>query len=111
MKTNSSLLYITHDSIYQLAQCGVSVGQMWMSKSNFACIWLQWSGWLTYDMCLTAAVIVVFDFSNFDSLQKARQWKQDACSNVETENPLVFLVGSKKDLVVCATHLNLCDET
>lgn len=45
------------------------------------------------------AVIVGFDLSSIDSLKKAKQWKEDACANVETENPHIFLVGLKKDLV------------
>lgn len=42
-------------------------------------------------------VIVVFDMSDIGSLSNVIQWKEDACQNAS--EPLVFLVGTKKDLV------------
>ena len=43
-------------------------------------------------------VIVAFDLSDLESLSNSRQWCEDACQHAE--DPLVFLVGTKKDLLV-----------
>ena len=45
-----------------------------------------------------AVVIVVFDLSDVNSLAHTPQWKEDACKCAC--DPHVFLVGTKKDLVV-----------
>ena len=42
--------------------------------------------------------MVVFDLSEIESLANTKTWKIDACKNAT--DPLVFLVGTKKDLVV-----------
>jgi Ras family len=46
--------------------------------------------------------MVVFDMSNIASMKSVKQWKEDACTNAQTDmkDQLIFLVGSKKDLVV-----------
>ena len=43
-------------------------------------------------------MIVSFDLSDISSLRNAQRWKDEACKSAD--NPLVFLVGLKKDLVV-----------
>ena len=42
--------------------------------------------------------MVVFDLSDIESLSHAQKWKEDAC--LAASDPLVFLIGAKKDLVV-----------
>ena len=50
-------------------------------------------------LCIVfTVVIVVFDLNEVESLANARTWAEDACKNAS--DPLVFLVGTKKDLVV-----------
>jgi hypothetical protein len=51
---------------------------------------------------MLAVVIVVFDMSNIASLRGAILWKEEACLKAETDHKeqFVFLVGSKKDLLV-----------
>ena len=50
---------------------------------------------------LFVVVIVAFDLSEIDSLTHVIKWKEDACR--AAANPNVFLVGLKKDLMVCTT--------
>lgn len=52
-------------------------------------------------------VIVVFDMSDIGSLSNVIQWKEDACQNAS--DPLVFLVGTKKDLIV-SNELLVCSQ-
>ena len=40
---------------------------------------------------------------NIDSLSHAFQWQEDACKSAA--DPFVFLVGTKKDLVVSTTSI------
>ena len=47
---------------------------------------------------LFSVVIVVFDLTDIETLEHAIKWKADACENAK--DPLVFLVGTKKDIVV-----------
>ncbi|KAK2153719.1 hypothetical protein LSH36_288g02047 [Paralvinella palmiformis] len=47
-------------------------------------------------------VIVVFDMSDISSLTGVTQWKEDACQNAS--DPLVFLVGTKKDLLTDTSY-------
>uniref|UniRef100_A0A9J7XUN4 RAB34, member RAS oncogene family b n=1 Tax=Cyprinus carpio carpio TaxID=630221 RepID=A0A9J7XUN4_CYPCA len=44
------------------------------------------------------AIIVVFDLSNYDSLDHAREWLEDAMRDNDPSSVLLFLVGTKKDL-------------
>ncbi|TSL04282.1 Ras-related protein Rab-34 [Bagarius yarrelli] len=43
------------------------------------------------------AIIVVFDLSNYNSLDNARQWLEDAMIDNDPSSVLLFLVGTKKD--------------
>ena len=45
--------------------------------------------------------MVVFDFSHMSSFQNAEQWKEDVAKYVK--EPLIFLVGTQKDIVVSNT--------
>uniref|UniRef100_A0A672SSI9 Ras-related protein Rab-34-like n=1 Tax=Sinocyclocheilus grahami TaxID=75366 RepID=A0A672SSI9_SINGR len=44
------------------------------------------------------AIIVVFDLSNYNSLDHAREWLEDAMRDNDPSSVLLFLVGTKKDL-------------
>nr|XP_055036579.1 ras-related protein Rab-34 [Misgurnus anguillicaudatus]XP_055036580.1 ras-related protein Rab-34 [Misgurnus anguillicaudatus]XP_055036581.1 ras-related protein Rab-34 [Misgurnus anguillicaudatus]XP_055036582.1 ras-related protein Rab-34 [Misgurnus anguillicaudatus] len=44
------------------------------------------------------AIIVVFDLSNYNSLENAREWLEDAMKDNDPSSVLLFLVGTKKDL-------------
>ncbi|XP_051532966.1 ras-related protein Rab-34-like [Myxocyprinus asiaticus] len=44
------------------------------------------------------AIIVVFDLSNYNSLDNAREWLEDAMKDNDPSSVLLFLVGTKKDL-------------
>ncbi|XP_056587394.1 ras-related protein Rab-34 [Triplophysa dalaica] len=44
------------------------------------------------------AIIVVFDLSNYGSLDNAREWLEDAMKDNDPSSVLLFLVGTKKDL-------------
>ncbi|CAB3381772.1 Hypothetical predicted protein [Cloeon dipterum] len=47
------------------------------------------------------ALVVVFDMSNLETLSNTRQWMNEAmAANSRGPKPLVFLVGTKKDLMV-----------
>lgn len=50
-------------------------------------------------VCPFLVIIVVFDLSDLGTLSNTRQWLEDALRDRQVE-PLIFLVGSKKDLVV-----------
>ena len=43
-------------------------------------------------------VIVVFDLTDEESLQHTVKWMEDAC--LTADDPVKFLVGTKKDLLV-----------
>lgn len=45
-------------------------------------------------------IIIVFDLTNLYSLSHSKNWLQEALSANDTTTPLLFLVGSKKDLLV-----------
>ena len=47
-------------------------------------------------------MIVAFDLSDVETLRHARKWKEDACESAK--DPFVFLVGTKKDIVVCIIY-------
>jgi hypothetical protein len=48
-----------------------------------------------------AAVVVVFDMTNLLSLAHCHQWLDEAMNaNSRGPKPLIFLVGTKKDLMV-----------
>uniref|UniRef100_A0A8C1IZN6 RAB34, member RAS oncogene family b n=1 Tax=Cyprinus carpio TaxID=7962 RepID=A0A8C1IZN6_CYPCA len=47
--------------------------------------------------CLIA-IIVVFDLSNYNSLDHGREWLEDAMRDNDPSSVLLFLVGTKKDL-------------
>lgn len=49
-------------------------------------------------------VIVVFDMSNIGSLQNTPKWLEETLKN-NIQKPLVFLVGSKKDLISDAAYM------
>ena len=51
-----------------------------------------------YCRLLLSVVIVTFDLSDIETLRHARKWKEDACESAI--DPFVFLVGTKKDIVV-----------
>ena len=61
---------------------------------------------------LVAVVIVTFDLSDVESMNHVHKWKEDACQSAY--DPLVFLVGTKKDLLVkcnlCYNHVILCQK-
>ncbi|KTG06169.1 hypothetical protein cypCar_00018503, partial [Cyprinus carpio] len=44
------------------------------------------------------AIIVVFDLSNYNSLDHGREWLEDAMRDNDPSSVLLFLVGTKKDL-------------
>lgn len=46
------------------------------------------------------AIIVVFDFTNISTLSHCKQWLKEALNASGNEDPFIFLVGTKKDLVV-----------
>ena len=48
-------------------------------------------------------MIVAFDLSDVETLGHARKWKEDACESAI--DPFVFLVGTKKDIVVRMVEL------
>ena len=47
---------------------------------------------------LFSVVVVVFDLSSLDSLASCKQWAEEACSSAN--DPHLFLVGAKRDLLV-----------
>ncbi|XP_013383446.1 ras-related protein Rab-34 [Lingula anatina] len=53
-------------------------------------------------------VIVVFDLGDIQSLENTRKWYDEA--NKSADDPLVFLVGTKKDLVSEATYKDVEDK-
>jgi len=44
----------------------------------------------------------MFDLGSIESLRHARQWMTEACENIQMDDPLRFLIGAKKDLIVCS---------
>lgn len=51
-------------------------------------------------------MLIVFDFTNLFSLSHSKRWLQDALDASGTVTPLIFLVGAKKDLIVCTYKHN-----
>ena len=45
-------------------------------------------------------IIGVFDMNNLDTLKSAERWINEALEITAADNPIVFLVGSKQDLIV-----------
>lgn len=45
-------------------------------------------------------IIGVFDLSNLETLTSAERWIKEALEITAADNPIVFLVGSKQDLIV-----------
>lgn len=45
-------------------------------------------------------VIIVFDLTNLYSLSHCKNWLREALEANDTTTPLLFLVGTKKDLLV-----------
>ncbi|CAI9563664.1 unnamed protein product [Staurois parvus] len=45
------------------------------------------------------AIIIAFDLSDISSLEHTKQWLQDALKENDPSSVLLFLVGSKKDLI------------
>lgn len=45
-------------------------------------------------------VIIVFDVTNLYSLSHSKNWLREALDANGTSSPLIFLVGTKKDLLV-----------
>jgi small GTP-binding protein len=56
-------------------------------------------------------IVIVFDMSNINTLRSVRQWRDEACHNAQTESAqqLVFLVGTKKDLL-CESAFHQVDQ-
>ncbi|KAK3561039.1 hypothetical protein QTP86_025706 [Hemibagrus guttatus] len=50
------------------------------------------------------AVIIVFDLTDVASLQHTRQWLEDAMKENDPSSVLLFLVGTKKDLISPAQY-------
>ncbi|CAF1237021.1 unnamed protein product [Adineta steineri] len=56
--------------------------------------------------CIAAAyyrgahvIIAVFDMNDLDTLKSAERWINEALKTIATDNPLIYLVGSKRDLI------------
>ncbi len=45
-------------------------------------------------------IVGVFDMNNLDTLKSAERWINEALEITAIDNPLIFLVGSKRDLIV-----------
>ncbi len=45
-------------------------------------------------------IVGVFDMNNLDTLKSAERWINEALQITATDNPTIFLVGSKQDLIV-----------
>ncbi len=45
-------------------------------------------------------IIGVFDLNDLETLKSAERWIKEALEITASDNPLVFLVGSKQDLIV-----------
>ena len=46
------------------------------------------------------AIIAVFDINDLDTLKSAERWVNEALQTTANDNPLIYLVGSKRDLLV-----------
>lgn len=46
------------------------------------------------------AIIAVFDMNDLDTLKSAERWVNEALQTTANDNPLIYLVGSKRDLIV-----------
>ncbi|CAF1640699.1 unnamed protein product, partial [Adineta ricciae] len=45
------------------------------------------------------AIIAVFDMNDLDTLKSAERWANEALQTTANDNPLIYLVGSKRDLL------------
>ncbi|CAF1082233.1 unnamed protein product [Adineta ricciae] len=45
------------------------------------------------------AIIAVFDMNDLDTLKSAERWVNEALQTTANDNPLIYLVGSKRDLL------------
>ena len=45
--------------------------------------------------------------NDLDTLKSAERWTNEALQTTATDNPLIFLVGSKRDLIVCQGYASL----
>jgi hypothetical protein len=52
-------------------------------------------------------IVGVFDMNNLDTLKSAERWINEALEITAIDNPLIFLVGSKQDLIVNEIFLQL----
>uniref|UniRef100_A0A9J8BLS7 RAB34, member RAS oncogene family b n=2 Tax=Cyprinus carpio carpio TaxID=630221 RepID=A0A9J8BLS7_CYPCA len=51
-----------------------------------------------FSLQISLSIIVVFDLSNYNSLDHGREWLEDAMRDNDPSSVLLFLVGTKKDL-------------
>lgn len=52
-------------------------------------------------------IIGVFDMNNLETLTSAERWINEALEITAADNPIVFLVGSKQDLIVRKNNLHV----
>ena len=45
-------------------------------------------------------IVGVFDMSNLDTLKSAENWINEALQATSADDPIIFLLGSKQDLIV-----------
>lgn len=45
-------------------------------------------------------IVAVFDMNDLETLENAKRWIIDASQTTASDDPLIFLVGSKQDLIV-----------
>ncbi|KAI4460879.1 hypothetical protein MML48_5g00006103 [Holotrichia oblita] len=50
-------------------------------------------------------IVLVFDFTNISTLSHCKKWLDEALNASGNEDPFIFLVGTKKDLVVSTIYL------
>jgi GTPase SAR1 family protein len=53
------------------------------------------------------AIVAVFDLNDIDTLKSAERWVNEALQTTAVDNPLIFLVGSKRDLIVNKIFIEL----
>ncbi|CAF4975605.1 unnamed protein product, partial [Rotaria socialis] len=68
--------------------------------------------------CIAAAyyrgahvIIGVFDMNDIDTLKSAERWINEALQTTTADNPLIFLVGSKRDLITDNTSHAKIEQT
>lgn len=52
-------------------------------------------------------IIGVFDMEDLETLKSAERWIKEALEITAADNPIVFLVGSKQDLIVNRKFLSV----